>query len=216
MRIKRILTMLLCASMLACSFAGCGKEEQVETNTDGVKIVDGVVNGEITLELYKDKAPITVQNFVDLANDDFYDGITFHRIYEGFMIQGGDPDGDGSGGSPNTIKGEFSANGVENDLSHTRGVISMARTNQSMDSASSQFFICHQDSTFLDGQYAGFGKVIEGMEVVDALATVETTYNAYGSEKTVPVIKQYIKTVEVLEDKDTTDNIINVKIIVGK
>ncbi|MBQ7828618.1 MAG: peptidylprolyl isomerase [Clostridia bacterium] len=211
MKLKRILSMILCVAVLACCFAGCSAEGKTETNDDGVEIIDGVVHGEIILELYKDKAPITVKNFCDLANQKFYDGLTFHRIYEGFMIQGGDPDGDGTGGSPNNIKGEFTANGVQNDLSHTRGVISMARSN-AMDSASSQFFICHEDSTFLDGQYAAFGKVIEGMEVVDALATVETTYGASG-EKTTPVIKQYMKTIEVLEDGDT---VAKVKITVGK
>ena len=211
MKLKRILSMILCVAVLACCFAGCSAEGKTETNDDGVEIIDGVVHGEIILELYKDKAPITVKNFCDLANQKFYDGLTFHRIYEGFMIQGGDPDGDGTGGSPNNIKGEFTANGVQNDLSHTRGVISMARS-KAMDSASSQFFICHQDSTFLAGQYAAFGKVIEGMEVVDALATVETTYGASG-EKTTPVIKQYMKTIEVLEDGDT---VAKVKITVGK
>lgn len=220
MKIKRILTMILCVAVLACSFAGCSAEGKTETNADGVEIIDGVVHGEITLELYRDKAPITVQNFIDLANAKFYDGIIFHRIVEGFMIQGGDPEGTGSGGSENKIKGEFSANGVDNDLSHKRGVISMARQGENpytgeknYDSASSQFFICHQDALSLDGQYAAFGKVIEGMEVVDALATVETTYNAYGTEKSVPVIKQYMKTIRVIED---TEDSVKVKITVGK
>lgn len=125
--------------------------------------------GTIELELYESVAPKTVQNFVELADSGFYDGLTFHRIMDGFMIQGGDPNHDGTGGSENTIKGEFSSNGVENTLSHERGVISMARS-QDPDSASSQFFICQQDSTFLDGEYAAFGKVIEGMDVVDKIA----------------------------------------------
>lgn len=125
--------------------------------------------GTITVELDADAAPITVQNFLDLAGSGFYDGLTFHRIMEGFMIQGGDPEGTGMGGSDKTIKGEFSANGVENPLSHTRGAISMARSS-AMDSASSQFFIVQKDSTFLDGQYACFGYVTNGMEVVDAIA----------------------------------------------
>ena len=124
--------------------------------------------GTISLELDADLAPITVTNFVNLAKSGFYDGLTFHRIISGFMIQGGDPLGNGTGGSEQTIKGEFSANGVENNLSHKRGVISMARSND-MDSASSQFFIVHQDSDFLDGQYAGFGTVTEGIEVVDQI-----------------------------------------------
>lgn len=124
--------------------------------------------GKISLELDADLAPITVTNFVNLAKSGFYDGLTFHRIISGFMIQGGDPLGNGTGGSEQTIKGEFSANGIENNLSHKRGVISMARSND-MDSASSQFFIVHQDSDFLDGQYAAFGTVTEGIEVVDQI-----------------------------------------------
>ena len=125
--------------------------------------------GTIKLELYEDIAPITVANFVKLAQDGFYDGLTFHRIMDGFMIQGGDPEGTGYGGSDETIKGEFAANGVENDLSHVKGVISMARGNNP-DSASSQFFITVADSTFLDGKYAAFGRVTEGMEVAEKIA----------------------------------------------
>ena len=124
--------------------------------------------GTITLELDADTAPITVTNFVNLANEGFYDGLTFHRIMSGFMMQGGDPQANGTGGSDEKIKGEFSNNGVENDISHLRGTISMARSKNN-DSASSQFFIVHQDSTFLDGDYAAFGKVTEGMEVVDTI-----------------------------------------------
>ena len=124
--------------------------------------------GTITVELDADAAPITVENFLKLANEGFYDGLTFHRIMAGFMMQGGDPTGTGMGGSEETIKGEFSANGVKNPLSHTRGAISMARS-QAYDSASSQFFICHADSTFLDGNYACFGYVTDGMDVVDAV-----------------------------------------------
>ncbi len=124
--------------------------------------------GTIKAELDGDTAPITVANFLKLAGEGFYDGLTFHRIISGFMIQGGDPLGNGMGGSEQEIKGEFSKNGVENSLSHTRGAISMARA-QRMDSASSQFFIVHEDSTFLDGDYACFGYVTEGMEIVDAI-----------------------------------------------
>ncbi len=124
--------------------------------------------GTITLELDADTAPISVTNFIRLAEDGFYDGLTFHRIISGFMIQGGDPKGNGTGGSDQTIKGEFSENGVENNISHVRGVISMARSNDP-DSASSQFFIVHEDSLFLDGNYAAFGHVTEGMDVVDKI-----------------------------------------------
>ena len=129
--------------------------------------------GKITVELYPDKAPITVENFLSLVNRGFYNGLIFHRVIEGFMIQGGDPEGTGMGGSGKNIKGEFKSNGVNNDLSHVRGVISMARA-QNPNSASSQFFICHADAKYLDGQYAAFGKVIEGMEVVDEIARIPT------------------------------------------
>ncbi len=131
--------------------------------------------GKIVVELYPETAPITVENFKKLVSDSYYDGIIFHRVISGFMIQGGDPTGTGMGGSKKTIKGEFAANGVKNDLSHARGVISMART-QIPDSASSQFFICHADAKFLDGQYAAFGKVVDGIETVDAIAAQRTNY----------------------------------------
>lgn len=127
--------------------------------------------GTITVELDADAAPLTVENFIKLANEGFYDGLRFHRVYPHFMIQGGSPESDGVGGSGECIKGEFSSNGVDNPLSHTRGCISMART-QLPDSASSQFFIVHEDSTYLDGDYAAFGYVTEGMEVVDAICDV--------------------------------------------
>lgn len=141
-------------------------EDAAEASYTAVIEVDGY--GAITVELDASAAPVTVENFVSLAREGFYDGLTFHRIKEGFMIQGGDPNGDGTGGSGQTIRGEFRENGVENNLSHTRGAISMARA-QDYDSASSQFFIVHEDSTFLDGGYAAFGYVTEGMEVVDAI-----------------------------------------------
>lgn len=131
---------------------------------------------KIKIELYKDKAPITCENFIKLVKEGFYDGLIFHRVIKGFMIQGGCPDGTGMGGPGYTIKGEFSSNGVNNDLKHTRGVISMART-QVPDSAGSQFFIMHQDATHLDGQYAAFGKVVEGMDVVDEIADTEVDWN---------------------------------------
>ena len=129
--------------------------------------------GVIRAELYPDVAPITVKNFVDLAEKGFYDGLIFHRVIPGFMIQGGDPTGTGMGGPGHTIKGEFAANGVKNDLRHTRGVLSMARS-MMPNSAGSQFFIMHQDAPHLDGQYAAFGKVIEGIEVVDEIAATPT------------------------------------------
>lgn len=137
-------------------------------------VVIEMENGkEIKLELYPDVAPITVENFEKLVKQGFYDGTIFHRVIEGFMIQGGDPTGTGTGGPGWSIKGEFAANGVKNDLKHTRGVISMARS-MMPNSAGSQFFIMHEDAPHLDGQYAAFGKVIEGMDVVDEIATCKT------------------------------------------
>ncbi|MBQ7046857.1 MAG: peptidylprolyl isomerase [Oscillospiraceae bacterium] len=130
---------------------------------------------EIKIELYPDIAPITCENFEKLVNDGFYDGLGFHRIIKGFMIQGGCPLGTGTGGPGWTIKGEFASNGVKNDLKHTKGVISMARS-MSPDSAGSQFFIMHEDAPHLDGQYAAFGKVVEGIEVVDEIACVKTGF----------------------------------------
>lgn len=149
--------------------------------------------GTIKLELYHNIAPISVENFVKLANGKFYDGLIFHRVIAGFMIQGGDPNGIGTGGPGYTIKGEFALNGVQNNISHKRGVISMARS-MNYNSAGSQFFICHADSTFLDGQYAAFGKAIEGMDVVDRIAAVRTNFN----DK--PLEDQVIKTVHIIEE----------------
>ncbi|MCI7735648.1 MAG: peptidylprolyl isomerase [Clostridiales bacterium] len=127
-------------------------------------------------ELYPDVAPETVGNFISLAGEGFYDGLTFHRVIPGFMIQGGDPNGDGTGGPGYAIRGEFSNNGVQNDLSHTRGVLSMARSS-AMDSAGSQFFIMHADNDYLDGDYAAFGMVLGGIETVDLIASVPTDSN---------------------------------------
>ena len=146
--------------------------------------------GTIEVELYKDVAPLTTENFVKLANKGFYNGLTFHRIIKGFMIQGGCPKGNGTGGPGYSIKGEFLANGVNNPLKHTRGVISMARA-MDPNSAGSQFFIMHQDAPHLDGQYAAFGKVIKGIEVVDAIASVPTNY--YDA----PLNKVVIKSIKI-------------------
>ena len=146
----------------------------------------------IRLELYPETAPLTVENFLDLVKKGFYNGLTFHRIIFGFMIQGGDPDGNGMGGPGYSIKGEFKSNGVDNPLKHEKGVISMAR---SMDpnSAGSQFFIMHEAAPHLDGQYAAFGKVIEGLDVVDEIASVETGF------QDAPVDKVIMEKVEVEE-----------------
>ena len=146
----------------------------------------------VKIELYPETAPITVENFVSLIKKGFYDGLIFHRVINGFMIQGGDPQGTGMGGPGYEIKGEFASNGVKNDLKHERGVISMARS-MNPDSAGSQFFIMHQDASYLDGQYAAFGKVIEGIDVVDRIATVKTNY----SDR--PLTEQKIKSMTVAE-----------------
>lgn len=204
---KKFISLVLCAVILL-GFSACSDENEGNTGETGTGntgasgetvMIEMEIEkfGTIKLELYPDVAPITVENFVSLAKDGFYDGLTFHRIYPGFMIQGGDPEGTGRGGSGKTIKGEFSSNGVNNTLSHERGVISMARS-KSPDSASSQFFICHQNAAFLDGDYAAFGKVTEGMDVVDAITEIECTYNGE-SVNTKPVEPPVIKTVRVID-----------------
>lgn len=168
-------------------------ENKEDTTVSNPKVKVVMENGgEFIIELYPEYAPKTVENFLKLVNKGFYNGLTFHRVVAGFMAQGGDPDGTGMGGSDETIKGEFASNGFEqNTLSHTRGVISMARSAMN-DSASSQFFICYTDKcSALDGNYAAFGKVIEGMDVVDAFCDVEMSYNSMG-EKAVPVETIYI------------------------
>ncbi len=153
--------------------------------------------GEFIIELYPEVAPITCENFLSLVKSGFYNGIGFHRVIDGFMAQGGDPEGTGCGGSDKCIKGEFAMNGVNNTLSHTRGVVSMARS-QNPNSASSQFFICYGDCTFLDGQYAAFGKVTEGMEVVDDFLSIPRRMS-FGGEVSVPTEPIVMKTVEAVE-----------------
>ena len=187
---KKLINCLLCIALFSALIAGCGSNggntSQTGSSTARTEEKDAVPEeedyleglhhveievkdyGTISVELDADIAPISVTNFIYLAEDGFYDGLTFHRIISGFMIQGGDPLGNGTGGSDKTIKGEFSKNGVENDISHERGVISMARSNDP-DSASSQFFIVHEDSSSLDGSYAAFGHVTEGIEIVDEI-----------------------------------------------
>lgn len=182
---KKIIALLLVFTSLFC-FAGCGEKEEttdisypfeiIETS-DRINVDIEVENkGVIELELYPDIAPVTVSNFVYLAKKGFYDGLIFHRVIEGFMIQGGCPEGTGMGGPDHRIKGEFASNGFENNLKHERGVISMART-QAPNSAGSQFFIMHQTSPHLDGEYAAFGRVINGIEIVDSIAASETDAN---------------------------------------
>ena len=192
---KRLISIILMAALLSLCLTGCGdtrenadkstakttkKEsfaEKKDAGTSNSQYLTGKHHAEIViaeygkleLELDADVAPITVTNFVNLAKKGFYNGLTFHRIMSGFMIQGGDPNGEGTGGSEETIKGEFKSNGIENTMSHKRGVISMARTQNDPDSASSQFFIVQADSDFLDGDYAAFGKVTAGMDIVDKI-----------------------------------------------
>lgn len=160
------------------------------------KLVEIVMeNGDIMKgELYPDIAPITVENFEKLANEEFYDGLIFHRVIPGFMIQGGDPNGTGTGGPGYTIKGEFTANGVQNDLKHTTGVMSMART-MAPDSAGSQFFIMVDDSPHLDGQYAAFGKITEGIETVKKIVSVKRDY------EDKPFENQVMKSVRVFDEE---------------
>lgn len=173
-----LIVVLTCFLITGCSSDGDDKMLSGKINAE-INIKD---YGVIKLELDADSAPITVTNFVNLVNDKFYDGLTFHRIIDDFMIQGGDPLGNGTGGSEKTIKGEFKNNGVENNISHTRGTISMARS-QANDSASSQFFIVQSDSTFLDGSYAGFGHVTSGMEIVDKICKDTKTEDDNGTVK---------------------------------
>ena len=186
---KRILALLLCVCCFIPVLSSCGNDKpvvEIEVRSFGV----------IRLELRRDIAPITVDNFISLAESGFYDGLTFHRIMQGFMIQGGDPQGTGMGGSDKTIKGEFSANGIKNTLTHVRGTISMARSS-AYNSASSQFFICNADSTFLDGQYAAFGYVTEGMDVVDAITAYAISK---GYTESVPKADQpVIETIRVVK-----------------
>lgn len=198
LRKKFLLLLALVATMTI--LAACNSKEEESTNQSGtgeqteevLRHVEITVKdyGTIKVELNETVAPITVANFIKLAEEGFYDGLTFHRIIDGFMIQGGDPNGNGTGGSDTTITGEFAANGVTNHLNHSRGAISMARSND-MNSASSQFFIVHEDSYHLDGMYACFGFVTEGMEVVDAICEAVPVTDGNGTvlKENQPVIE---------------------------
>ena len=186
----KYLKVLLIGMLLAALLAGTGcaaketeKTEMENSNQYPIATITMEDGGTIVLELYPEIAPISVANFISLANSGFYDGVIFHRVIPGFMIQGGDPDGRGTGGPGYTIKGEFSNNHVQNDISHERGVISMARQGHpyfpelAYNTAGSQFFIMHADSPFLDGDYAAFGRVLEGMDTVDKIASCPTDGN---------------------------------------
>ena len=175
---KNKIISLISAFILVFCFVGCTQKSVSQDSNNSKPKPIGIYNAIITVENYGDihleldgnTAPITVKNFIDLAKDGFYDGLTFHRVVPNFVIQGGDPDGDGTGGSGKTIIGEFNTNGYQNNISHTRGVISMARLGNDPDSATSQFFIVLADALKLDGSYAAFGKVTKGMEIVDRIA----------------------------------------------
>ncbi|MBR5344921.1 MAG: peptidylprolyl isomerase [Clostridia bacterium] len=187
---KKLFALILCL----CLISGLASVSAAEGAANPVVRISVYNAGDIYVELYPEIAPITVENFLSLVDQGFYNGLTFHRIIKGFMIQGGDPAGNGTGGSSRKIKGEFSSNGVANDLSHTRGIISMARSSN-MDSASSQFFIVHADSTYLDGKYAAFGKVLAGIGIVDRLCATTYVTDTNGTVLTgyAPVITSIVR-----------------------
>ena len=189
----KFLALSISAALLVGTLAACGSKKDSASKSSG--------DNSFVITLYPDVAPITCENFEKLVKDGFYDGLKFHRVVEDFMAQGGDPKGDGTGGSTDTIKGEFSQNGVENTLSHTRGVVSMARSNDP-DSASSQFFICYGDESFLDGQYAAFGKGTEGMDGVDSFVKVERSMGSDGavSSPNTDIIMENVKMID--DDSD--------------
>lgn len=214
---KKLIAIISLMALCLCLFAGC-KDKTFTTADDGSTpatepaeneapetasgkhhvVIEIKDYGTIKLELDADAAPITVANFLSLAESGFYDGLTFHRIMEGFMMQGGDPLGNGQGGSDKNIKGEFQLNGWNNPISHTRGTVSMARATPP-DSASSQFFICHQDATFLDGSYAAFGHVTEGMDVVDAICEYSSSVVVDDNGTILPEDQPIIVSVKVID-----------------
>ena len=193
---RSVLALTALMSLLLCGCGGKGGEVEPAPDSQIYNAQIVVENyGTIEVELDGETAPRTVENFVALARDGFYDGLTFHRIIDGFMIQGGDPEGNGTGGSGTNVIGEFAGNGIENPISHTRGTISMARA-KSPDSASSQFFIVQTDSLYLDGQYAGFGHVTSGMEIVDQICKDAQPIDGNG---TIPADEQpVIQTVTIV------------------
>lgn len=201
---KKVICSLLCLLLIFTGFTACNSDKNnddasnpVADTASGLHHVEMVIKdyGTVKLELNADEAPITVENFLSLAESGFYDGVPFHRLDKDFVLQGGDPDGDGYGGSDNPIKGEFAINGVQNEIKHKRGVISMART-QDYNSASSQFFICLDDTTagILDGQYAAFGYITEGMEVIDEICNTTPE-----SDKLPKADQPIIETIKVID-----------------
>ena len=190
-KVLKCLSLIICISLLF----GCGSDNTTKLLTGKHNVQINIKDyGKVTLELNADEAPITVTNFIKLAKAGFYDGLTFHRIIDGQFIQGGDPLGNGLGGSDETIKGEFSSNGVSNKLSHTKGAISMARTSQDMNSASSQFFILIKDATYYDGSYACFGYVTDGLNIVEKVAKDAKVEDENGTvlKENQPVIESIV------------------------
>lgn len=193
--IKRIIALAMAAALGLC-MASCGEADSSGSSSQAKSGLEKT--GKFVITLYPEYAPISCENFEKLVSDGFYDGLTFHRVVDGFMAQGGSANGDGTGGSGTSIKGEFSANGVKNDLSHKRGIVSMARA-EDMDSASSQFFICYDDvSSILDGKYAAFGEVTEGMDVIDEFLKCERKVNSL-NEIATPVYPITIDKAVMLE-----------------
>lgn len=200
---KHIIMIIAAAIAFVLLLSACGKTAEKSSETESSDKITGKYTAEIIIKDYgtieiemdADKAPITVANFVKLVDSGFYNGLTFHRIMSGFMMQGGDPNGNGTGGSDTKIKGEFAKNKVDNPQSHVRGAVSMARAND-MNSASSQFFIVHADSTFLDGSYACFGYVTAGMDVVDAVCENARPYDNNGSIR--PAEQPVIESIKIL------------------
>lgn len=201
---KKVICSLLCLLLIFTGFTACNSDKNNDdANNPAVETISGLHHvemvikdyGTVKLELNADEAPITVENFLSLAESGFYDGVPFHRLDKDFVLQGGDPDGDGYGGSDNPIKGEFESNGVQNNIKHKRGVISMART-QDYNSASSQFFICLDDTTagILDGNYAAFGYITEGMEVIDEICNTTPE-----SDKLPKAEQPIIETIKVID-----------------
>ncbi|WP_432402056.1 peptidylprolyl isomerase [Wukongibacter sp. M2B1] len=197
-----IVILLMAVIITACSDKKTIEDAEVSSNTQNPKVeIEMQDGGKMVLELYPELAPKTVENFINLAKSGFYDGLKFHRIVKGFMIQGGDPNGDGTGGADKNIKGEFAQNGFsKNTLKHTKGVISMARR-PDPNSASCQFFIVHGDATFLDGQYAAFGMLIEGEETLDKIADTPVDKHPSG-EMSIPKVDVVIKKITVMEDSE--------------
>lgn len=187
----------LSAAMLLGTMAGCGNKK---SSTAEAPAEESSESPYFIMTLYPDYAPETCANFEKLVEEGFYDGLTFHRVVDEFMAQGGDPNGDGTGGSDETVVGEFSENGFDNPLSHTRGIVSMARSSE-YDSASSQFFICYGDESFLDGSYAAFAEVTEGMDVVDSFCDVERTANSMG-EEAIPTTDIVMEQVYMIDDDE--------------